>query len=423
MYAQLIVSFAKKNIGIILLSLIFLLHIFLRFYQLEYRFQFGYDQIDSAWAAKRILIDHNYPLAGPANKLGSGIFVGPLYYYIISIFYFFTNMDPIAGAYFAGVTSIITFFAILLIVKRLFSFYVGLIAICINTISLTGIEFDRIQWEPNFIPAVSLLVFYSLYKIITKNEKYILLLAIALGASFHVHLTAAFFLSVITLPTLPFFPKNKNMLKCMVFSAPLFILWLMPIIVASTQKELSLASNSVAYANSSIHGLHLTRVLQLFPDAFYQFFSFIPFSPISFLRYLFIPLFILIYFLNKPSRKGFLLCYLVVLWFIAPWFFLSLYSGEISNYYYTVNRPIALMIIAFIVYQFLTLRKKIITLALIIFTLYYSYNTLSKFFAYRPVGLHNYRVLVKDAVAKGKKIEFVEGKTEWYLYYIYTRKK
>lgn len=423
MHVKILVSFFKKNKGIILLLLIFIVHLFLRFYQLEYRFHFAYDQVDSAWAAKRILIDHNYPLAGPANKLGSGIFVGPLYYYLISVFYFFTNMDPIAAAIFAGFTSIISFFTIFLVLKKLFSFNVGLIATFINTISVSAVEFDRNQWEPNFIPIVSILVFYALYKIVTKNEKYIFLLVTALGAAYHVHLTAAFFLTIITILSLPFFPRNKKMIKLILISTPLLLLWLAPIILASVQKDLGLASHSINYANSSIHGLHLKRVFQLLPDAFQQFSSYLPYNLLSFLRYLFIPLFIIIYFLNKPTKRGFLFCYLVILWFVVPWFFLSLYSGEISNYYYSVNRPIALMLIAFIIYKLISLRIKTITLVFIIFAIYYTYNSLSIFLPYKTVGLHNYRVLVQDAIKKGKKIEFIEGKPELYLYYLYTRIK
>ena len=48
---------------------------------------FGYDQVDNAWAAKNIIINHWYPLVGMVAKANSGIYIGPVYYYLIAVFY------------------------------------------------------------------------------------------------------------------------------------------------------------------------------------------------------------------------------------------------------------------------------------------------------------------------------------------------
>jgi len=128
----------KKDKRWIILIALFLFFVFLRFYQLEEKSIFLYDQLDSAWAAKNIIDDHRFPLIGPANKLGSGLFVGPLYYYLIAIFYYFTNLDPIASGLFAGATSIIGFFVLFYITKKLFSFNVALIALFIALFPIQG---------------------------------------------------------------------------------------------------------------------------------------------------------------------------------------------------------------------------------------------------------------------------------------------
>ena len=104
----------KKDKRWLVLTIIFSFFLFLRFYQIDSKSIFMYDQVDSAWAAKRILVDHNFPLIGPANRLGSGLFVGSFYYYLISSFYFLTNLDPIAAPLFAGFTAVLTFFTIFL---------------------------------------------------------------------------------------------------------------------------------------------------------------------------------------------------------------------------------------------------------------------------------------------------------------------
>lgn len=411
------------RIGVIIVFLLLLLQIFLRFYEIETKSIFRYDQVDSAWAAKKIIIDHQYPLIGPANKLGSGLFVGPLYYYLISVFYYFTNLDPLAAGLFAGVTSIIGFFVIFYITKKLFSLNVALIALFINTVSFSGIEFDRIQWEINFIPIVSLLAFYFLYKILNGNEKAIIWLSIVLALAFHVHLTVAVFLPIIILITLPFFPKNKKTLRYIIFSVPILLIGLSPIIIANFESYNFYAANSINYANSAFHGIHLTRILQLYTSAFIQLESFITFPILKLLSLLIMPIFFVVYFLNIPSKKNFIMVALVFLWFIVPWLVLSGYSGEITSYYFSTNRFIGLIVLAYVIYKILEIKNKKITLFILTFACFYAYTGINKFLVTRTVGLQNYRAYAKDHIKKDKIIQFEEGSPFSYVYYIYTRKK
>lgn len=412
----------EKKLWIIVLFLL-ALHIFLRFYQLEYRMVFNYDQVDSAWAVKRIIVDHDFPLFGPANKLGSGIFIGPGYYYLISVFYFFTQLDPIAAGLFAGATSILAFFVIFFIGKSLFGVTTALLALFINTVSFSGIEFDRVQWEINFIPLVPLVVFYSLYRICKGNDKFIFLLAFMLGAAFHIHLTTAVYLPILTVLTLPFFPWSKRLVKKVLIASPLFLVWLIPIFLANVQSGNSLFSNSYGYAGSSFHGLHLTRVLQLAHVAVIQIASFFTFPVLGPLSFFILPIFALSYLYKKLARDRVILVYLVAIWFLVPWFIMSVYNGEITPYYLSANRYVALLVLAYLLSSLFVLKKIYISLVLIAFLSYYSYVNLQKFFAVRTVGLLNYKVLVKKAVMDGKEIKFKEGDPRSYLYYFYTRKR
>lgn len=301
-YTKILKAF-KKDKRWFLIGLIFFFFVFLRFYDIESKSIFLYDQLDSAWAAKNIIIDHNYPLIGPANKLGSGLFVGPLYYYLIAVFYYFTNLDPIAAGLFAGITSIIGFFVLFYITKKLFSFNVALIAVFINTISYSGIQFDRVQWEINFIPIVSLAAFYFLYKILNGNEKSIVWLSIVVSLSFHVHLTVAVFIPIIILLSLPFFPRNKKTLKYILIAMPILIMGMSPAIVADLKSNNFHVKNAISYISETFHGLYLTRMLQLKDGAFFQLESFLTLQILRFLRLVLLPIFIIIYLYNNMSKK------------------------------------------------------------------------------------------------------------------------
>jgi len=411
----------EKNKLQLLFFLIFLLHIFLRFYQLDTRNPFGWDQVDNAWAAKNILVDHKFPLLGFQAKGNSGIYIGPIYYYFISIFYFFTNLNPIASGIFAGVTSIFTFSILFYITKKLFSVNVALIAVFIYTIGFFAIMFDRTQGPINFIPSISLIIFYSLYKIITGKPKYLLLLGLALGFSFHVHLSSIYYLLIILL-SLPFFPKTKEIFKNALISLFVSMLFLIPNIIAVVQNA-SHASQGLEYGQTYYHGFHLRRVFQLFNDALIQFEAILAFPILKPLKFILIPLFIIVYLFKSISREKLLFCYLVLLYFLVPWFVLSTYSGEISDYYFSTNRFIGILIISHLIYYILKSKYLMAKLAILLFLTYYSFVNIEIFLSHKESSnLKNQEETVKDAIAKGKKIEFTQGDPKSYIYYYYTRK-
>ena len=88
----------------IVLILLFVVLLITRFYATEQYNPFGWDQVDNAWAAKHILIDHTLLLTGMVAKGSSGIFIGPFYYYFVAFFYFwFLMTDSFLGAFLRAV--------------------------------------------------------------------------------------------------------------------------------------------------------------------------------------------------------------------------------------------------------------------------------------------------------------------------------
>ncbi len=186
-----------KNIHskyILLFILLLSVHFFLRIYQLEDRTQFTYDQVDNAWTMKNILVDGKYPFVGPAVKQNSGFYLGPLYYYLLVPFYWFFNLDPIASAVFSVFTSVVNFIILFFVVKNIFSVQLAFVGNFLYTFSAFALSNDHVQWNVGFLPSISLLVFYSLYKIFNGQTKFTFLLFFILGISLNVHFTAIFFL-------------------------------------------------------------------------------------------------------------------------------------------------------------------------------------------------------------------------------------
>lgn len=405
-----------------MLLLILVAVIFFRFYEMGSRNPFGYDQADFAWQAKDIVVDHKLPLLGPQAKLNSGIFMGPAYYYLSAVFYFLTNLDPAASGIFAGVTSLFTFLITYFIIKKLFSNQVALIAVFIQTFSAYIINFDRTQWSVNFVAPVSLLIFYALYRIMTGQPKYLLLLAVSSGFSFHLHFTSTFFLGMILL-ALPFFPRKVSTVKYLLISLPLLAIWLVPNFLSGLNK------NMTTYLGTYYHGFHLRRFFQLTNDALIEFEGILTegivfLRKIKILEYLFLPIFWLSYILAKPNRGKLILSYLVFLWIFIPWLGFSLYSGEISVYYFSLTRPVVIMVLAYLTSRLLASKFLVLKLSVIIFWLSFSVLNAQKFMVstHRPTGLDYQKEQVQELISRGGVVTPSRASASSYLYYFYTHK-
>jgi 4-amino-4-deoxy-L-arabinose transferase-like glycosyltransferase len=411
----------KKNKFLVLVLIIFLFELFLRFYQIELKNPFGYDQVDNAWAAQKIIVHHQFPLVGMVAKGNSGIFIGPLYYYLIAIVYWITSLNPIASGIFAALTSIFTFWVIFYVTKKLFSIETAIIAVFINTFVLPAIIFDRVQWPVNFIPAISLLIFYLLYKITQGDVKKIIILAIMIGISFSIHFTAIFFPIIIFL-TLPFFPRTKETLKYILISIPIFLIFLIPNILYQLQQKSS-NSNFSSYLQTYYHGFHLTRVWQLLGDAIIQFNAYSFWDKLTPLKFIALPVFIFFYLYKSTSKKTLVFCYLIMLWFVVPWFIFATYSGEISDYYFSINRFLALIIVSYFFTRLWNIKNFIPKFVVIFLLILIAIVNLINFFPYKDTGLRVRESSVLAKIKNGEKINFQWGNPESYLYYYFLRQK
>ena len=408
-----------KNKGILIFLLILFLHVSLRFYELEKRSVFGWDQVINAWTAKDILIDHKLPLVGMQAKLNSGFYIGPLYSYINSLLYFFTKLDPIAAPIFAGLVSIFSYFVLFFVIKNIFSEKVALVAVFINTVAFYTISLDRIPWPVNFIVPLSSLILFSLYKIINGNVKYLLLLSLCLGLSLHVHFTSVFYFPIIIL-SLPFFPRNKKTLKYLFFSFPIFLILIFPIIIHEVVSKASSSKGVAVYLGTYSHGFHLRRFLQIAKDAFIEVDSIL--DLVSFMKitkYFLFPFFIFIYFREKFNKKKLIVCFLMVLWLLIPWISFSIYSGEISNYYFSITRPIILMVLSFLfISLFFNKWKSLRYIGILLLVLYAGVNV-SHYLNLRQRGMEETRREALQIIKSGKKIKFAEGDPNSFFYFIY----
>jgi 4-amino-4-deoxy-L-arabinose transferase-like glycosyltransferase len=411
----------KKNKALVFIFTIFVVELFLRFYQIDLKNSFGYDQVEDAWVAKSIIVDRVFPLIGLVAKGNSGMYVGPAYCYLVAFFYWIFNLNPIAAGMLAGFTSIFTFWTIYFVAKKLFNIQVAILALIINTFTFNAIMFDRVQWPVDFIPSISLLIFYFLYKAMTTNLKMLIPLALLVGFSFNLHFTAIFFPLIIIL-SLPFFPKTKNTLKYILISLPLFFIWLVPNIIWQLQQKIG-NSNFSNYFSTYYHGFHLRRVMQLVGDGLIQFDPYSISSKLLFLKFIFFPLFLITYLYRSVSKNKLIFCYLVLLWFIVPWFVFATYAGEISDYYFSINRFIVLIILSYFLYKVWNINNLLPKTFVVILLIYMIINNFGAFLNYKDANYIEKTQTVLKKIHNGEEVKFQHGVPESYIYYYLMRQK
>lgn len=409
-----------KNKYLFILTILFVCHLFFRFYNLEAWANFGRDQVNNAWAAHGILTEGKYPLIGFEAKGNSGMYIGPLYYYLIAIFYFLTHLNPIASPLTAGVTGIFSFFVIYYVSKKLFDKNIALVSCGIYTFSSFIIHYERIQGSINFIAPISLLIFYFLYKVVIGEAKYLPHLAFMIGLSFHAHFTAIFY-PIIILLSLPLFPWSKTIWKYILLSIGIFLaLCSSQIAYYSQQQNTGSIHNYSNYFQNYYHGFHLRRFFQLSFDAFIKFQQIIE-IPYTYIRnevFLYIPAFAFFYLRNSKNKNGYKLVYLLVLWILVPWVVFSTYSGEISDYYFSIQMYLAVMIFAYLTISLWQAKYIVIRTALIAFWLIFISANVAKFVHTEKGNFITDRNTVQKAVDNNIYVNFVEGDPDsyWYSY-------
>lgn len=401
---------------------LFACFVFLRFWDIEGHMQFTWDQVQNAWVMKDMIVDHKVPLVGMVAKLNSGFHIGPGYYYLLYPFYLLFDLDPVAAGVFAGVVATASAVVFYLLIRILFSPQIALVGLGMYAFSSHIIVRDRVAWPVIFLPVFGTMVYYLLAQLLEGKTKYLSRLALTLGASLHVHFTSIFFF-IYTMACLPFFVRARGFLRFAVLSLPLFFIWLIPSFMVALQKGFSEGTNLLSYIQTYYHGFHAVRVLQLVPEVFIEFHAILGVSQLGFMKYIMLPAFFILYWRRNPTSRGLKLCFLTALWFAVPLIVFAVYSGEISDYYFVVTRPIVIMIYAYMTIELFTRYNRFVSLLVVLFWAYIFYSNMSHFFS-NNYGNHvpKIRDEVKKVIQNGGRIEFTEGDPKSYLYYIYAQR-
>lgn len=325
-----------------------LLGVFLRLYGWQL-YPFGFDQVQIIENAKNIT-EGNFTLIGPRTG-PAAMFTGPLIYYLNALIYAFFR--SIYSLIILNITIFIaTYLMLLFTIKRSksISFDVLTIIVFLYALSPFIVSLERIPWNPSLVFVSFLLVFFTLYKIVTeKKSDHIDAILLFIGGflSYQAHFSG-FILPAITFGI--WFIAFRKDVKLLIAFTSGFILSLIPTIIfdyrnnwLNTQGLYELLFTDQIPVTTSIvyrqyDSLRITienigKVLLL---------------PNTYLLIFFTGLTItLLYIFNKRnSLKGTMIEYVALIWIFSISFILAFYPGPKPEYYYLGQLPAILLIIS-----------------------------------------------------------------------------
>lgn len=191
---------ASKNVWIIL-GFILIFGLIFRLYNFEKGFSFGHDHDLYSWIAKDIVVNKHVRSVGQITSV-DGVFIGPLYYYIMATSYWLSGMNPMSAVVPVTIIGLLTIVSFYFLGKKYFSKRTGLIMAFIYAVSFGAALYDR--WSVPTEPAVlwSVWFLYVVLGMLRKNLKLMPLYAVLVGLIYHIHIALA---PIAPIPILAYF--------------------------------------------------------------------------------------------------------------------------------------------------------------------------------------------------------------------------
>ena len=197
----------------LLVVVIFLLALFVRFYNFGERITFGPEQAISLITSGR-MITEKFSLLGVENvqrvtSTGHRIFSGVVFSYSLIPLQILFKFDPLPITAYFSLVNILTGLALYFLSRKMFKEKVALFATVLFLFSSQMIYHSLFIWILNYLPLVGLLTFYFLFKLRKDQKKlypFVLGILSGLGLSFEY---LYFFTGLIVLLIVLYYSKKK----------------------------------------------------------------------------------------------------------------------------------------------------------------------------------------------------------------------
>ncbi len=322
----------KSKLPWILFSAL-ILGLIMRTFQARERFYYAHDNDLSGWIVKDILIDRHLRLIGQETS-ARGIFIGPLFYYLLIPFYLFTRLDPIGILGFSWLVGLSGIAGLYFVANKLYGHRSAGIASLLYASSELISTTEREVVPTTAVMLWSVWAFYAVNRIFSGQKSGLLLAAVLFGLVWNINLALILLLPIFILGVI--FNRHKFKLADFVIPSGVFFLLSSPLILfefrhgfiqtrALIQSLFGHAATAMSFPAKMNHVLTyaLKNATKLF------------FIPVSDFSYSLIPailtiLFILLLFTKKiKTYTGIIF----ILWMGLHFLFFTLHPINLSEYY------------------------------------------------------------------------------------------
>lgn len=317
-----------------ILVAILLLGLFLRVYGARSMFMYGHDQDLQGWIIKDVVLNKHFRLIGQETST-QGIFIGPLFYYLLIPFYLLTKMDPIGGVVLVTLLGVFGIASFNFVFSRVFNKTTGLVAALVYTVSFYTIFNDR-----EVVPTMPVIIwtvwfYYAINLILKGREKLGFILAgVLAGLIWHLN-----FGLVLVLPLVPIaflLSKKKINWHALFWGTTAVFITFLPLVLFETRHGFSQTKAVYLALTTSqkdiISGMEkFNRVLHLASKNA----TGLLWGPVLRVSYSWAPLLmlgtLLLVIKKKLVSKGQVI--IMILWLAGFILYFSFYSKIVSEYY------------------------------------------------------------------------------------------
>lgn len=336
----------------LLLLLILALSAFLNLYKIDEQMMFFGDFGRDYLAARDFLLTRNIPLVGITSSV-TWLHQGPLSIYFIALMFLLSNFHPVAPAIFYALLGVGSTLLVFILGKIFFSHRVGLLASAFYATSPLIIINARIPYHTSPIPFFACLFFILLFRVLTNQKKYLLLLFFLLGLLLQLELANA--VIVFILIALYFLYRPKFTERELIISLAGFFLGILPFILYDITNGFKQTLGfplwvlnrirlffGLTFSHSTATTINVPGALSLIINQLKR--AIFPFSWVIVLMLtLFIPL---SFWMNKKakiikSKKGIII---VVFWISIPLIGYLIHASPGTAYFPLIFPPLALLI-------------------------------------------------------------------------------
>ena len=218
-------------------SIILLSAFFVRVYRADQLIGFYYDQGRDALVIWRLINEGKPFLIGPVTGL-SGIFLGPLYYYIIAPFYLLGGGNPVVPAVFLAFLTTLALVIVYYLGWKFHSRATGLIAVTIGAFSYYIVLAGRWLSNPTSILLTSVILLWMMWRVLDGNKKDFrdkkgfviewIIIALLVGISLQFEAASAIFYIPMIVVFLLWQRRKIPNIKTIIFSSAVFLFTFIP---------------------------------------------------------------------------------------------------------------------------------------------------------------------------------------------------